>query len=189
MSSKKEGTLANSQVIDPKKSQANKQIKEPEAEPVPPPERKIAIFLDAYPEKMIKLREAIELEEQKREEAQRLKEQEEANPNKSSPKKPEVNKSHLESKSGNPADPNNKDKEKPRRDSFDVKHLEASELHLCYHQNKTVLTIDSKKSIPELREMMDSGPETHYSFWIYFQSINYEHPSTHLLTQKTTSPS
>jgi hypothetical protein len=145
MSSKKEGTIANSQVIDPKKSQTNKPTKEPEAEPVPPPERKIAIFLDAYPEKMIKLREAIELEEQRREEAQLLKEQEEANPNKSSPKKPEVNKSAMENKTGNPADPNNKDKERPRRDSFDVKHLEPSELHLCYHQNKTVLTIDTQE--------------------------------------------
>ena len=185
------------------KKDAHKELKKQESmedvqeEQVPPPPRTAILLLEAYPEKMIQIHEELEAKEHEamraEEEAMRAEEDkkkaEAANKSGLHGNKSQVmnNKSAVVDKAhAGTAHP--EEEKKKRKDSFDVKHLENDPLHFCYTQNKNVLLIDTNKGVDQIMEMID-GQElnSHISFWVYFESIKYDHPSRLKLIQKTTS--
>lgn len=141
---------------------------------VPPPPRTVVLLLEAYPEKMIEIREQIVREQEEREAAEEAKESEEQKRNQSRLAESQAhNKSTQENKSQT-----QEDSKKKRKDSTDVKHLENNPLHLCYTQNKNLLNIDASHSIAEIDAMVhDTDHGAHISFWVFFESIKYDHPS------------
>lgn len=171
------------------KQAASKELKKQESqeeipeEPVSPPPRMVAMLLDAYPEKMIEIREQIDREEEERrlEMEKQMMEEEKKKQSKLQDSQIANTKSSQENKSQV-----QEDAKKKRKDSLDIKHLENQELHFCYTQNKNVLTIDADQCYDELDcMMMDNYMNgTHVSFWVYFEAIKYEHPSSFSLTRK-----
>jgi len=164
------------------KKEPTKELKKQESmedvqeEQIPPPPRTAILLLEAYPEKMIQIHEELEAKEQEaiREEEERQRAEEEKKKGGDNMGKSQVaNKSTLQDKSQVPED----DKKK-RKDSTDIKHLENEQLHFCYTQNKNVLLIDTSQGVDQITEMLE-GPElnSHISFWLYFESIKYDHPS------------
>lgn len=174
--------LGSSQEKNPPKELKKQGTEEelPETE-VPPPPRTVMMLLDAYPEKMIEIREQIVNEEEEKRAAEQAKESEDPKKNQSKLAESQVhNKSTQENKS------QMEDSKKKRKDSADIKHLENQSLHLCYTQNKNVLNIDASRAYPEIEEMIShSDHGVHVSFWVFFESIKYEHPSNLNFTQKT----
>lgn len=145
-------------------------------EQVPPPPRTVVLLLDCYPEKMIEIREEIEREEEEKLIAQQKAAEEEEKKKKQKLQDSQLaqhNKSTQENKSQT-----QEDAKKKRKDSTDIKHLENEPLHFCYTQNKNVLTIDTNQGVHEIEEMVAMAEHgVHVSFWVYFESIKYEHPS------------
>ena len=184
-------TQTNGKPTDKKEPQ--KELKKQESmeevldEQIPPPPRTAILLLEAYPEKMIQIHEELEAKEMEairaEEEARRSEEEKRKGDNMA---KSQVghNKSTLGDKShagqGHPEE----DKKK-RKESFDVKHLENDPPHICYTQNRNVLLVDTSQGIDQITEMLDSQePNIHISFWVYFQSIKYDHPSKLPLIRK-----
>lgn len=165
-----------------KKTGAQKDLKKQDTveelpeEQVPPPPRTIVMLLDCYPEKMIDIREQLEREEKEQLIASQKAAEEEEKKKKQKLQDSQMvnaNKSTLENKSQL-----QDDAKKARKDSADIKHLENEPLHLCYTQNKNVLTIDASQGVNEITDMIDFAQHgVHVSFWVYFESIKYDHPS------------
>jgi hypothetical protein len=145
-------------------------------EQVPPPPRTVVMLLDSYPEKMIDIREQIEREEEEKMIAQQKAAEEEEKKKKQKLQDSQLaghNKSVHDNKSQVQEEVKNK-----RKDSADVKHLENEPLHFCYTQNKNVLNIDTSHGVHEIDQMIaESYHGVHVSFWVYFESIKYDHPS------------
>lgn len=170
-----------------KKPEAPKELKKqdtqedlPEDEIAPQP-RRVVMLLDAYPEKMINLREDQERAEQEKLE-QRRKAVEEEERKKKKPTEGAgagQNKSTVAENKSQVQGSQAEEKKQKRKDSFDVKHLDNPEIEFAYEQVKNVLHVSPRpEGVSQIKEMLEQpehGP--HISFWVFFDALKYEHPS------------
>ena len=170
---------------DLKKQETMEELPEDEVAPLP---RRVVMLLDAYPEKMIHLKEEEERkQQQKDEEERRAIEEEEKKKKKDGTASQTHNKSTMGENRSQVQGSQAEEQKLKRKESTDVKHLENEEIQFKYIQDKKVLTIEpEQKGVQEIQEMChqsEHGP--HISFWVFFDSIKYDHPSRYKLNQKT----